>query len=68
MSAAACRRMSIGNLIESMDYCDSTRSHELTPYSRLRSRHDTRRNLHMIARWLGGSAAVAAVLAGLGSL
>jgi len=40
-------RSQIGALIESMDALDPTRSHELSPYSRLKSRHNARRALHV---------------------
>lgn len=55
-------RYAIGNLIESMDVMDATRNHELTPYSRLRSRHESRRVLRAVVASFAGVATLAAIL------
>lgn len=62
LAANACRRASIGNLIESMDRCDATRSHELRPFDRLRSRFASRRALRQIGACLAGLVALALLL------
>lgn len=44
---ATLPRIAIGNLIESMDFCDATRSHESRPLNRLRERAQTRRDIRL---------------------
>lgn len=53
----------IGNLFESMDFCDATRSHEAMPSYRLQSRYATRRTLRALAVGFVSVAALVALAA-----
>lgn len=59
-------RIAAANLIDSLDYCDSTRSHELRPSQRIRSRHNTRQTLRVFVAGFAGLASMAALLAWVG--
>lgn len=57
-------RLAYGNLIESMDWCDATRSHEAIPSLRLRYAYRHRRFARRFYGTLVALAAVALILAG----
>lgn len=45
-------RTIVGSLLESMEVCDATRSHEANPYQRVRDNIRFRRLLRGFAAWL----------------
>lgn len=57
-------RLAYGNLLESIDHCDATRSHEVSPSWRLRGQHQFRRFVRTVA--LSAAALVTLALAVFG--
>lgn len=57
-------RFSIANLLENMDYCDATRSHEARPSQRLRMQAHLRRTIRIVVCCLF-SAAIATTIAAI---
>lgn len=57
-------RFSIGNLLENMDYCDATRSHESRPSERLRMQAQLRRTIRIVVCCLA-SVAIATTIAAI---
>lgn len=58
-------RMAYGNLLDSMDHCDATRSHEFQPSWRLRGQFRFRRFVRTTALSVTAVAAVALAVFGL---
>ena len=58
-------RAAYGNLIESMDWCDATRSHESIPSIRLRYAYRHRRFVRHVYGWMAVIVAGCLVLASL---